>query len=378
MLDSSNNLLLTTGPVTVAPAVRRALDCVWDPWSTELAEATADVRESLLDMAGGIDTHLCVPLSGSMTLAVEAAMASLPGPGDGVLVLVNGPFGHRLAHAARAFGRPVVVQNGPESAPVEGEQVRALLRAHRELTHVALVQCEASGLVNPVDDIALVVASEGRSLILDAGLGLGVLDLDLAVQPIDAVIGCAEAGLEGVAGVSFVLVSRAALARAAGHGAGLVLDLHDQWVYMAHTGRWRDGTMAPAVAAFAAALRLFREEGGVTARRIRLGARHRRLRAGLEALGLTPLVPPGDQAPVAVALRPPGDPAFAFADFWRRLRQRGVFVPGQTAPDSGTFQVGCLGRLSDGDVDRGVATIDAVLDDMGIQHRPAGRAVSVA
>ena len=49
----------------------------------------------------GEDTHVCVPLQGSGTFSVEAAISTLV-PRDGhVLVLINGAYGQRIARLSR-------------------------------------------------------------------------------------------------------------------------------------------------------------------------------------------------------------------------------------------------------------------------------------
>ena len=54
------------------------------------------VRERLLELAGAQTTHVCVPLQGSGTFAVEATIGTLV-PRDGkLLILVNGAYGHRI------------------------------------------------------------------------------------------------------------------------------------------------------------------------------------------------------------------------------------------------------------------------------------------
>ncbi len=56
-------------------------------------------------LAGVSDTHVAVPIQGSGTFAVEAAIGSLV-PRDGrLLVLVNGSYGRRIAAMAGRLGR---------------------------------------------------------------------------------------------------------------------------------------------------------------------------------------------------------------------------------------------------------------------------------
>src|SRR5512132_3985784 len=102
-------ILLTPGPLTTSLATKSAMLRDWGSWDAAFNAVTADVRRKLLDVVAGHGTHVCVPLQGSGTFSVEAAINTLV-PRDGhLLVLVNGAYGQRLAKLARMMGRRVSV-----------------------------------------------------------------------------------------------------------------------------------------------------------------------------------------------------------------------------------------------------------------------------
>jgi 2-aminoethylphosphonate-pyruvate transaminase len=77
----------------------------WGSWDHDFNTLTASVCSDLLAIAHGTAEHVCVPLQGSGTYAVEAAIANLL-PRDGkLLVLVNGAYGKRMALIAHTLGR---------------------------------------------------------------------------------------------------------------------------------------------------------------------------------------------------------------------------------------------------------------------------------
>ena len=82
-----------------------------------------------------------MPPQGSGTFIVEAAIATLTGPGDKLLVLVNGAYGERMATIARRLNRPVEILSWPEDRPVAPAVVERTLDADRGITHVPLVHC---------------------------------------------------------------------------------------------------------------------------------------------------------------------------------------------------------------------------------------------
>ena len=160
----------------------------WGSWDSAFNEITAGVRSKLLDIVAGHATHVCVPLQGSGTFAVEAAIGTLV-PRDGkVLVLINGAYGKRFAKSRSA--RPLVSTfETAEDEPTTAADVDRLLRADPAITHVALIHCETiTGILNPLPEIAEVVAQHGKRLIIDAMSSFGALPVDAQKVPFDALI----------------------------------------------------------------------------------------------------------------------------------------------------------------------------------------------
>src|SRR3546814_5218391 len=90
-------------------------------------------------------------------------------PRDGkALVLMNGAYGQRIAQILDYLGRAYSVIDKGDYLPPRGPEVAAALEADPAITHVVLVHCEtSSGILNPVAEIAAVVAARGRKLLID-------------------------------------------------------------------------------------------------------------------------------------------------------------------------------------------------------------------
>jgi 2-aminoethylphosphonate-pyruvate transaminase len=221
-------------------------------------------------------------------------------------------------------------------------------------------------VLNPVEEIAAVVARRGRRLLIDAMSAFGALPLDARRVPFDAVVASANKCLEGVPGVAFAIVRREALEEARGQAPSLSLDLHDQWTSMEKNGQWRFTPPTHVIAAFDRALEQHAAEGGVAGR----GGRYRRncalLVAGLRALGFETLLPDRLQAPIIVTVKMPADPKFHFETFYDRLAQRGyVIYPGKlTVADS--FRIGCIGALGEGEMAGALRAITEVMGELGV------------
>ena len=364
--------LLTPGPATTAPETKAAMLRDWGSWDGDFKAITARVRARLLAIAEADDGYTCVPIQGSGTFAVEATLGTLVPIGGKALVLANGAYGKRAAETLARIGRAHDLYTTAEDTPPDPTEVDRRLAADPSIGHVLLVHCETtSGILNPLEPIARVVAARGRTLILDAMSTFGALAIPTAALGIGAVIASANKCLEGVPGVGFVIARRRDLEAAAGNAHSLSLDLADQWSYMERTGQWRFTPPTHVVAALDTAIDLHAAEGGTPARGARYAANRRAVVDGLRGLGIEPLIPDALQSPIIVTFRCPDDPRFAFQPFYDALKAEGFIIyPGKmTAAE--TFRIGCLGTLTPAIMRDVVAAVARVLDDLGVARRHA-------
>ncbi len=359
MLDDAAPLLLTPGPLTTDRRVRAAMTRDWGSRDAAFTAMTAELCAGLLDVVNARETHAAVPIQGSGTYAVEAAIGTLVRPqGDRLLVLVNGAYGRRMVEIAGRLGRQAEAMTWAEDAPVDPEAVGARLTADPSLTHVALVQVETTtGLLNPVEAVTKVVAQAGRVFLLDAMAGFGAVALDLARTPVDVVMASSNKCLEGTPGIAFALVRHELLAAAKGVAPSLALDLQAQAAGFAANGQWRFTPPVQVVAAAVEALRLLAAEGGPRARHARYAQNLRVLVEGLTAQGFPLYLRRELQAPIIATFRPPADRAWDFQRVYDALQARGfVIYPGKlTAAPS--FRIGCIGAVQPGDMARLVAAM---------------------
>ncbi len=102
---SREPLLLTPGPLTTAPATRAAMQRDWGSRDGAFIALNRSIRDRLVALAGGEGTHVCVPLQGSGTFAVEAMLGTFVPRGGKLLIVINGAYGHRMVRMCRAMGR---------------------------------------------------------------------------------------------------------------------------------------------------------------------------------------------------------------------------------------------------------------------------------
>ncbi|MBP0447309.1 2-aminoethylphosphonate--pyruvate transaminase [Roseomonas sp. SSH11] len=359
---SDSPILLTPGPLTTAIETRRAMLRDWGSRDPAFIALTAELRQRLLAVAGGEGSHVAVPLQGSGTFIVEAAIATLVGPGDKLLVLVNGAYGERMVTIAQRMGRAVEAIRWAEDEVVESGRVAAALRADPSITHVALVHCETTtGILNPMPEIASVVAGEGRAFLLDAMSSFGALEIDLRTTPVTAVLASSNKCLEGVPGLGFALVRPEALERAAGNSPSLSFDLHAQWKGFEKDGQWRFTPPVQVVAALVEALRRLDAEGGPEGRRRRYQGNFATLLAGMRRLGFDLFLDEAVQAPIIATFRMPADGTLVFRDFYDALADRGFLIYPGKLTKAESFRIGCIGALDRRDFERLLHAIEGTL-----------------
>ena len=361
-----DQLLLTPGPLTTQQETRLALLRDWGSRDEAFIAITAEMRQRLLAVANGAATHVAVPLQGSGTFIVEATLGTLVGPQDKLLVLVNGAYGERIAAITRRMGRAVETLLWGETEPVDVARVGQALASDPAITHVAIVHCETTtGLLNPLADIAAMVAKAGRKLLVDAMSSFGALPLDLSVTPAAAIMASSNKCLEGVPGLGFALVEKETLIASKGNSPSVSFDLFEQWRGFEGNGQWRFTPPVQVAAALVRALQLLEEEGGRAARLARYSENCRILVDGMAKLGFPLLLDPALQAPIIATFRHPEGRAFDFEHFYQSLAARGfVIYPGKLTRTE-SFRIGCIGAVQPADMHR---LLQAVQDIMENRH----------
>ncbi len=351
-------ILLNPGPVNVSPRVTQALArgdlCHREPECAELLER---VRGRLLEAFAPAGGFVAVLLTGSGTAALEAAVTSVLSARGRLVVVANGVYGERMAAMAEAARLPVDVVKGAWTAPPDLDAVERAARGP-DVEAIAVVHHETTtGLRNPVAAVSAIARQHGRLLLVDSVSGLAGDPLD--VDGADLVVGTANKCIQGLPGMSFVLVRESVMRRLATHprrSLYLSLAVH-------HEAAARGSTpFTPAVQvayALDEALAELLEEG--VARRIaRYAAAAAFLREGFARLGLECVLPPALRSNSITALWLP--PGRSYAALHDGLKARGFVVyEGQGRLARELFRVANMGHLARPDFERFLAALGEVL-----------------
>ena len=364
---SHDSILLTPGPLTTSLRTKLAMLRDWGSWDVEFNNVTASVRHSLLKIVHGEDSHVVVPLQGSGTFSVEAAVATLVPASGHILVLDNGAYCKRAAKLSTLMGRRCTLMPFADDEAVSPAALREMLAADSSITHVVLIHCETgAGVLNPMQEIADVCAEFSKGLIIDAMSSFAAIEINAQKTRFDALIAASGKCLEGVPGMGFVFVRKDVLDKCAGQSQSLAMDLYDQHAYMEKTGQWRFTPPTHVVVALAEAIAQFEEEGGQTARLARYTRNYQALIQGMAALGFKPFLDPAIQAPIIVTFHAPVHPNYDFKRFYDAAKSRGfIHYPGKLTQVE-TFRVGCIGAIGPVEMEQAVHAIALALKDLGI------------
>ncbi|PTE01544.1 2-aminoethylphosphonate--pyruvate transaminase [Pandoraea apista] len=369
MILGQEPILLTPGPLTTSPATRQAMLRDWGSWDAQFNRITASLCRDLVDVVHGGEDYVCVPLQGSGTFSVEAAIGTLTPRGARILVPDNGAYCQRILKICRYLGRDAIALPIPEDQAASAAAIDEALTRDPSITHVAQVHLETgAGVLNPLADIARVCQKHGKGLIVDAMSSFGAVEIDVRSMPFDALIAASGKCLEGVPGMGFVIARKSVLEASAGNSHSLAMDLHDQYSYMQKTTQWRFTPPTHVVAALRAAVDQFLTEGGQPVRGARYRKNCRTLVDGMASLGFRPFLAPEVQAPVIVTFHAPADNKYDFKAFYAAVRDRGyILYPGKLTQIE-TFRVGCIGAIDDNEMRNVVTAIAQSLTSLGIRQ----------
>ena len=299
---------LTTGPVDAYPAVLRSLaatvlydyDPVFQATYQRVAEKLATVVKA---------ETMPVILHGEPVLGLEAAAASLLGPGDVMLNLVSGVYSKGFEGWAARSGAEIVELAVPYDRVIDPAEVARVLAERPDITVVAACHHDTpSGTVNPVAEIGAVVKRHGALFLVDAVSSFGGMPVDAESAAIDLLVTGPNKCLGCPPGLSILGVSNRAWAKMKANPAAprasilSILDWQEAW------RADRPFPFTPSISeinGLEAAIDLYLTEGPS-----KVWARHAltaaACRAGLKAMGLA--IWPAEEgfaSPTCTAVRTP-------------------------------------------------------------------------
>jgi len=309
-LNISPRILLGPGPSMVAPRVLNALSYpVIGHLDPEFLALMQEVQE-LLRFAFQTENELTVPVSGTGSAGMEAALCNFIEPGDNVLVAVLGYFGERMVEMADRYGAQVDRIDRPWGEAFDPDEIKAAL-SQKKYKLLALVHAETSTgvLQSGIAEIAAAAHDNGALVVMDAVTSLGGLPLEIDAWDVDITFSATQKSMSAPPGLAPLTISpraREVLRNRTTPVGNWYLDLSLLENYWGSDRTYHHTAPINANYALREALRMVAEEG-LEERFARHRANAEVLWAGLEDLDISLFVPEEYRlTTLTTAVIPPG------------------------------------------------------------------------
>ncbi|MGM0590608.1 MAG: pyridoxal-phosphate-dependent aminotransferase family protein [Halobacteriota archaeon] len=202
-LNPPDRTLMGPGPSDTHPRVLRAMSSqVVGHLDPSFIDIMNDVQD-LLRYTFQTDNQWTIPVSGTGSAAMEAAIANVVEPGDTMLVPTNGYFGGRMESMARRAGADIATVDAPWGEPLDPVDVEAAFEEHQPDVF-GFVHAETStGVLQPhVPELTSIAHDHDAYVIADCVTSLGGVELRVDEWGIDAAYSCSQKCLSCPPGAS--------------------------------------------------------------------------------------------------------------------------------------------------------------------------------
>ena len=195
------------GPTPCPP---QALQAMGQQMMNHRGEEFAKLLESTTDKLKQIfqtkrDVFL---LTASGTGGMEAAIVNTLSPGDKVLSVSNGVFGHRFSDIAASYGAEVVHLDFEWGRAIDPDAVAEALTVNGDIKALLVTHNETStGMTNDLAAISRVAKTFDRLLLVDAISSLGCINLPVDDWHCDVVVTASQKGWMVPPGLAMVSIS---------------------------------------------------------------------------------------------------------------------------------------------------------------------------
>jgi len=274
-----------------------------DPFFLSLMEEVQEMLRTVFVT----ENRFTIPISGTGSAGMEAALVNILEEGDPVIVCVNGVFGTRMCDIAERCGAELRRIDAEWGKPIDPELVRKAL-ADFPAKAVALVHAETStGVLQPLKDISKIIHEAGALFIVDAVTSLAgapvLVDewrIDICYSGTQKCLSCPP----GLAPVTFGTKAVETLRNRKSKVRSWYLDMSMLEKYWGPERVYHHTAPISMIYALREALRIVLEEG-LEARWERHRRVHQALVRGLQKMGFSMLVAEADRAPMINAVLVP-------------------------------------------------------------------------
>ena len=346
-INPPERTLLGPGPSMVHPRVLSALSLPTVGHLDPYFQTVMDDVKQLIRRNFRTENEFAIPISGTGSAGMEAALCNFIEPEDAVLVCVIGYFGERMFDMAGRYTDHVDRLAFPWGEAVDVGEFEKAVRA-KAYKLVALVHCETStGVLQPdIKEIVRIAHESGALVVLDTVASWPGVPVEIDDWDVDIVYSGSQKALSAPPGLAPLVVNSRAMNVLRSRKSKVrnwYLDLTALDSYW-HSGQRSYHHTAPVnmIYSLREALLLVEEEGLEN-----VHARHREVAAGmwdgLEALGAGPLIPLSHRSPTLTTPKiPAGVDDLAVRKYL--MQEYNVEISGGFGPLAGkVWRIGLMG-----------------------------------
>lgn len=375
MIDE-DELLLIPGPTTLSSKVREAMG---RPQQSHVAPEFYNAFKECLELSRYLfqaSKGIQFLFTGSGTIGMESAAISLLEPGDRVLSVETGYFGHRFTMIAEIHGAKVDTIVTPTGRKADADSVVKKMRSEK---YKALIFTHVDTSTSVMNDCELLTAAgkdNGAFVICDSVCGIGGARLNFDRLGADIVLTGSQKAIAGPPGATLLSVSNDAYQAMENRKTPIPS-------YYMNLVRWKPIMDDPKIYLTTPAVQVMLglREALLEVKREGIENRWKRhetlalaLQTGLETLGLNPAADLDSRAPTVTAFyTPPG----RSAEMQETLRSKYAI---HVARGFGDFKdtmlrVGHFGNISTTDILSLLSSLELIL---GRNANTTGKAVEAA
>jgi len=357
-------ILLNPGPVCTSDGVRNALMkgdlCHRE---NEFSTILSNTRKKILQAFAPDGNYTTAIITGSGTASLEAGICSSVSENKKILIVNNGVYGERITRIASAYKFNIVELKYDWCERPDIKQIEETVSKDSDIEVVAMVHHETTtGLINPIHEVGAITNKHGRTFFLDSVSGLGGEEIDLVDDNVDICICTANKCIQGLPGLSFVLLKQNQVDRMRNiPPRSLYLNVISQLDEQEQKGECQFTPSVHTFYAFEEALDELLEEG-VQGRLSRYKEASSYLRNEFKRLNLNLLLPEELLSNTITALYLPEN--MTYTHLHDNLKERGFIIyAGQGELNKTIFRIANMGELTMNDLEALIKNLQDVLSE---------------
>jgi aspartate aminotransferase-like enzyme len=324
-------------------------------------------KEALEGLKKIFNADVVIAIGGAGTLSMEMGLINVARPGESVLMVSQGYFGDRYPQIAKAFGINADVLTAEPGKRVALTEIEAKLKAKKyaamTLTHVDT----SSGTLADLENVSALAKKYDTLFILDGVCASAAIDEDMKKYGIDVIVTTCQKAFATPPGMTIVALSNRAIERRKTMETipAYYSDILNWLPIMENPANYFATPPVNHVVALNESIKMILAEGLCDR-----FARHKKIgdsfRAGIKAIGLTPITDPTAYAPtLSVMTYPEG---IDDAKFRATLEKNGVFCAGGVGSLKGKiFRIGHMGSIGWAELAQTMSAIELTLAELGYE-----------